>query len=254
MSADDMMKILTDLKGIGEAKAAALIDAGFDRVEKIQSASIDELTAVQGISETVATSLQKQLKKTTPAEQKPKKTPSDKKEQVEKKPEPKMSKSSEKKPEVKKEEETKPEKKKETGKKTEFRKKKKPELSDELKKYLPIRKEIKDRTPNFYREEWFRYKRLGKSWRRPDGITSKMRRNYKYRPSKVRVGFRGPKKVRGLHPSGFEEIRICTVSDLENIDPKTQAVRISSGVGMRKRLQIQEKAKELDVRVLNEQR
>ena len=253
MSAQDMMKILTDLKGIGEAKAEALIDAGFDRVEKIQSASIDQLTAVQGISETVAISLQKQLKKTTPVEKKPTKTPSGKKETGEKKPEPKTSKSSEKKPELKKEEEKKPEKK-DTAKKTELRKKKKPELTDELKKYLPIRKEIKDRTPNFYREEWFRYKRLGKSWRRPDGITSKMRRNYKYRPSKVRVGFRGPKKVRGLHPSGFEEIRINTVSDLENIDPKTQAVRISSGVGMRKRLQIQEKAKELDVRVLNEQR
>ena len=81
-----------------------------------------------------------------------------------------------------------------------------------------------------------------------------MRRNFKYRPSKVRVGFRGPKKVRDLHPSGFEEIMVFTVSDLETIDPKTQAVRIGSSVGTRKRMEIEEKAIELDVRILNKQR
>lgn len=244
MSTQDMKKILTDLKGIGEAKANALIEAGFDRVEKITSASIEDLTEVPGISETVATSLQHQLSDRSTSKTTSEEKPIAPKKKESEKPTPKKQKPVEEKSE----------KKKDVEQKDTVQPKKKPVLSDELKQYLPLRKDIKKRTPKFYREEWFRYKRLGKSWRRPDGITSKMRRNMKYRPSKVRVGFRGPKKVRGLHPSGFEEVMVFTLSDLETIDPKTQAARISSGVGMRKRLQLQEKAKELDVRILNEQR
>ena len=78
-----------------------------------------------------------------------------------------------------------------------------------------------------------------------------MRVNLKYRPSKVRVGFRGPKEVRGLHSSGFKEVIIYNVRDLENINPDTQAARIGSSVGIKKRIDIEKKAEEMDVRILN---
>ena len=78
-----------------------------------------------------------------------------------------------------------------------------------------------------------------------------MRQNLKYRPNKVRVGFRGPKDTRGLHPSGFKEIFVFNINDLENIDPKTQAARIGGTVGMKKRTEIIKKAEELDIRILN---
>ena len=78
-----------------------------------------------------------------------------------------------------------------------------------------------------------------------------MRKNLKYRPSKVRIGFRGPRDVRGIHPSGFEEILIHTVNELNDINPKQQAVRIGGTVGMKKRLEILKKAEELDIRILN---
>jgi len=120
-----------------------------------------------------------------------------------------------------------------------------------LKEKLQTRKNIKKRTPEFLREEWFRYKRIPKNWRRPDGITSKMRINLKYRPSKVRVGFRGPKEVRGLHSSGFEEVIVYNVHDLEGVNSKTQAARIGGTVGTKKRIAIEKKAEELDVRILN---
>ena len=136
-------------------------------------------------------------------------------------------------------------------KKPEIKVKKKPELKPEIKDKLEKRKEIKKRTPAFLREEWYRYKRIPKNWRRPDGITSKMRRNFKYRPSKVRVGFRGPKDVRGFHASGFEEVAVYNLKDLENINPKTQAARIGGTVGTRKRTDIGKKAEELNIRVLN---
>ena len=42
----------------------------------------------------------------------------------------------------------------------------------------------------------------------------------------VQVGFRGPASVRGLHPSGFEEILDYNANTLEMVDPKAQAIRI----------------------------
>jgi large subunit ribosomal protein L32e len=150
-----------------------------------------------------------------------------------------------------KKETTKPEIKEKIEEKKVIKPKKKPVLTEELKQQLEKRKEIKKRTPEFLREEWFRYKRIPKNWRRPDGITSKMRRNLAYRPSKVRVGFRGPKQARGLHSSGFEEVTVFNVKDLETLNPKTQAARIGGSVGTKKRIDIGKKAEELDIRLLN---
>jgi large subunit ribosomal protein L32e len=232
MTKEEIVNKLTSLKGIGASKAEAIYNAGFHTIEKITAASIEELTKANGISESVAASIQEQLGSTAKPVSKEK--PSEKKKEVPEKKEPKVEKK-----------DTSNEEKKSVIPK------KKPELSDSTKQSLQIRKDLKKRTPKFQREEWFRYKRLGKSWRRPDGITSKMRRNFKYRPNKVRVGYRGPEKVRGLHPSGFEEKIVHTVSDLESINPKTQAARIGSSVGTRKRLDIEKKAKELDIRLLN---
>ncbi len=129
--------------------------------------------------------------------------------------------------------------------------KQKPELSDEIKEALKLR-EIKNRKrPEFHRQEWFRFKRLGDAWRKPRGLHSKMRKNAGYRPAKVSIGYRGPKKARGLHPSGFEEVLVYNPADLDNVDPKTQAVRIGHSVGFRKRMLIMEKAEKLGIRVLN---
>ncbi|UCD14288.1 MAG: 50S ribosomal protein L32e [Thermoplasmatales archaeon] len=229
MKREDVIKELTSLKGVGKVKAELLCDSGFDSVEKLKNATAEDLLKIKGISEKNAHDILNQLK--------------DRKEEL-----------------VKGEEETeiKEEKKKEEVEiieeaEEEYKVKQKPELSEGVKGKLLTRKQIKKRTPQFLREEWFRYKRISKNWRRPDGITSKMRINLKYRPSKVRIGFRGPREVRGLHPSGFEEVMVYNVTDLESIDPKKQAVRIGSTVGTKKRLKIAEKAEELKIRILNMQ-
>lgn len=128
---------------------------------------------------------------------------------------------------------------------------KKPELDKGTTDALAKRAVISGRRPAFKRQEWFRYSKLGESWRRPKGIHSKMKRNLKRRPPVVDIGFRGPAEVRGLHPSGFEEVIVFNSEGLENIDPKVQAVRIGGTVGTKKRLVIQERADELGIRVLN---
>ena len=127
----------------------------------------------------------------------------------------------------------------------------KPVLDEETKTALRIRQKQKRRKPQFRRQEWFRYKRLGKSWRRPRGLHSKARRGLKYRPKMASIGYRSPRRARGLHPSGFEDVLIHNTRELEVLDPKTQAGRIGHSVGTKKRVEIETRADEIGIRILN---
>jgi len=127
----------------------------------------------------------------------------------------------------------------------------KPEFDEFIREKLAIRDAVSSRRPAFKRQEWFRYSRLGEKWRRPKGIHSKMRRSFKYRPPMVNIGYRGPKEARGLHPSGFAEVMVHNVNELDGVDPKVQAIRIAGTVGVKKRIDIEDKADELGIRVLN---
>ena len=133
----------------------------------------------------------------------------------------------------------------------EYKPRQKPVLDKQTKKDLSKRNRMSHKRPSFKRQNWFRYKRLGEKWRRPRGIHSKMRRHFKYRIPVVQVGFRGPASGRGLHPSGFEEVLVHNTKEIENVNPETQAVRISSTVGDKKRELIVKKADELKIRVFN---
>jgi large subunit ribosomal protein L32e len=119
------------------------------------------------------------------------------------------------------------------------------------KRALAIRKRIKSKKPNFKRQESWRYKRVEKSWRKPRGLDSKMRKKVKGWPKSVKVGYRGPKKLRGLHPSGYAEVLIRTVDDVNKVDPKTQAIRIAHTVGAKKRVEISARATEREIHILN---
>jgi large subunit ribosomal protein L32e len=94
-------------------------------------------------------------------------------------------------------------------------------------------------------------KRVPTSWRRPRGGLSKQRRGVKGKGDTVEAGFRSPTAARGLHPSGFEEVRVHNVDDLAEVNPSTQAVRIASKVGARKRERIEDECEDREIRVLN---
>ena len=99
----------------------------------------------------------------------------------------------------------------------EYAPKQKPSLDDDTKAALMIRKTQRATMPKFRRQEWFRYYRLARTgWRKPNGYQSKQRLNMKYRTPMVRIGHRKIASVRGLHPSGFEEVLVKTPSDLED--------------------------------------
>lgn len=113
------------------------------------------------------------------------------------------------------------------------------------------REKEKRKKPTFRRQESWRYKRLKETWRRPRGLDNKVRRKVKGWPQAPSSGYRGPKESRGLHPSGFREVRVFNVDDLSGVDPDLEAVRIAHTVGGRKRIEIVNRAKEMGIHILN---
>jgi large subunit ribosomal protein L32e len=127
----------------------------------------------------------------------------------------------------------------------------KPTLDDRVWRLLRIRAEKDAARPPFHRQEWFRYKKFGDEWRKPQGGQSKLRRHFGYRWNLPSIGYRGPREIRGFHPSGFQEVLVHNVRQLEGIDPARQAVRIAHGVGTRKRELIEKACAKREIRVLN---
>jgi len=116
---------------------------------------------------------------------------------------------------------------------------------------MDLRKNIAKHRPSFRRVESWRYKRVKDPWRKARGIDSRTRIKSKSGVKSPSVGYRGPKKVRGMHPSGYEEVRIVGIEDLKNLSNKKHALKLSSKLGAKKRLYIIEYAQNRGFKVLN---
>jgi len=127
----------------------------------------------------------------------------------------------------------------------------KPKLEPHLKRLLALRSAKNVARPKFRRQEWFRYRKFGDEWRKPQGGQSKLRRHFGYRWNLPSIGYRGPRAVRGLHPSGFQEVLVHNEHQLEGLDASKQAVRIGHAVGTLKREMIEKACDEKGLRVLN---
>jgi large subunit ribosomal protein L32e len=124
-------------------------------------------------------------------------------------------------------------------------------VTEDKKRLMKIRSNIKKKRPHFKRFESWRLVRIKDQWRKPRGIDNKMRTELKGWPKSVKPGYRGPTHVRGLHPSGLSEVMVWNASDLDKINPENQVARVGGTVGGRKREAIKERADELNIRVLN---
>jgi large subunit ribosomal protein L32e len=220
---DDQPSELEDISGVGPSKADSLREAGYDSIEAVQAASQDDLAEVSGIGNALAARIKADVGGLEVEE--------DAEAEVE-----------EAEPEAE-----------EPEVETELRPRghadKTPDLSDEEGRLLAQKR--REGKPQFNRQDHHKKKRVPTSWRKPRGNLSKQRRGVKGKGDTVESGFRSPKAVRGTHPSGFEEVRVHNPGDLDGVDPDTEAVRIASSVGERKRERIEEKAEDREIRVLN---
>lgn len=116
---------------------------------------------------------------------------------------------------------------------------------------MALRKRMSQKRPKFVKMESWRHKRLKDHWRQPKGVDNHMRLNLKGWPKSVNVGYRSPKAVRDVHPSGMEEVHVYNVGDLSIVDPETQVARMGGSVGLRKRVRIVQEADLQGIRVLN---
>ncbi|SRR6056297_1819947 len=121
----------------------------------------------------------------------------------------------------------------------------------EKKRLMKLRKKLKKNSPKFRRVESWRHKKVKDSWRKPRGLDNKSRQHKKSGIKSPNIGYRSPKKVRGLHPSGLKDILVMHKSDLENLNPNVHGVRVSSKLGGRKKINLIEYAIDEGFRVFN---
>jgi len=227
MSANDEDEIqeIEDIGGVGPSKADALREAGYESIEDLKAASQSELADIDGVGNALAARIKAdvgglEVSEETEAE-------------VE-----------EEEPEAAEEAE---------DVETEFRPRghadKTPDLDDDTARALVQKR--REGKPQFNRQDHHKKKRVDPSWRKPRGQLSKQRRGIKGKGAVVEAGYRSPTASRGLHPSGFEEVRVHNTDDLESVDPDSEAVRIASGVGARKRERIEDVCEDREIRVLN---
>ena len=221
----DEYEELTDISGVGESKAEALREAGYEEVEAVKAASQSELADVEGIGNALAARIKASVGGL----------------EVEEETEAAVE-------ETETEVEA-PEEEVETELRPRGLADKTPELEESVQQALNQR--AREGKPQFNRQDHHKKKRVPTSWRRPRGGLSKQRRGIKGKGDTVESGYRTPEAARGRHPSGFEEVRVENVADLEGVDGDTQAVRIGSTVGGRKRERIEGEAEDQGIRVLN---
>ncbi|NJD51280.1 MAG: 50S ribosomal protein L32e [Candidatus Methanoperedens sp.] len=210
---NEAIKQLTTIDGVGKAKAKILYDAGFETIESVKNASEEEIAGIKGIGEKLGRKIKASADQMVIEEEKT-----------------------------------------ETGEETAGKIEASPvtiTLDTETKRLLNIRKKQKSKKPTFKQTDSHKKKKLADYWRKPDGIHNKTRYAKHGKCPLVEAGYGSPAAVRGLHPSGFEEIIVNNIKEVESLKTDRQAGRIGATVGARKRSIIEKKAAELGLKILN---
>ena len=117
---------------------------------------------------------------------------------------------------------------------------------------MELRSEKNKRKPAFRQQDSWKQGRLKtNSWRKPKGMHSKIRMSFKGNPRMPSPGYKAPRLVRGLHPSGLNVAVISTPAQLELDKATPEAIIIAAKVGNKKRLEIIRKATEKKIKILN---
>ncbi|VDM01124.1 unnamed protein product [Schistocephalus solidus] len=112
---------------------------------------------------------------------------------------------------------------------------------------------VKKHTKKFRRHHNDRYMRLGVKWRKPKGIDNRMRRRFKGQMRMPKIGYGSAQRTRHMHPDGFKHVLVHNVKELEVLlmQHRTHAGVIASTIAKKNRVKIVERAKELNIRLVN---
>jgi len=104
--------------------------------------------------------------------------------------------------------------------------------------------------PKFIRQDVHK-KRLKKRWVRPRGLHSKIRLKKAGHSKRASVGYMSPKEVRGLSKDGLKIVWVFNEKDLGKVDKEKEGIIIGKGVGLKNKIPLLKKAKEMGINVLN---
>ncbi|ORY96445.1 50S ribosomal protein L32 [Syncephalastrum racemosum] len=112
---------------------------------------------------------------------------------------------------------------------------------------------VKKRTATFKRHQSDRFNRVGESWRKPKGIDSCVRRRFRGQAPMPKIGYGSNKKTRHMLPNGFQKFTVKNVADLDMLlmHNRTFAAEVAHNVSAKKRVELLERAAQLNVKVIN---
>ena len=245
---EEIINEFTSIKGVGESRAKALYEAGYTSIKDLNEATAEELSSVKGITDQLAGTIKNEvsliyedIEAGEAVEETAQEVVGTAKVEAEEEFEDEAGEGDEE----------------EAGEGDEEREEievvptTELEMDSEFQRLLKVRKRQKSKKPNFVQADQHKKKRLKNYWRRPRGLQSKKRRHILGKGEMARVGYGSPVAVKGLHPSGFQDVLMSRIQDLDELDPSTQAVRIARTVGQRKRMEIVNRARSLGLKILN---
>lgn len=101
----------------------------------------------------------------------------------------------------------------------------------------------------FTRKDTHKKARLPVTWRKPKGITNKKRLNRKGHTPNVRTGY-GTKQDDRNKTQGLQRVLVQNISQLKEINPKTQCAIIAS-VGKKKKMELLKEAQTLKIKIVD---
>ncbi|XP_063717023.1 large ribosomal subunit protein eL32-like [Symsagittifera roscoffensis] len=113
---------------------------------------------------------------------------------------------------------------------------------------------VKKRTKKFMRHQSDRYPRkLLTGWRKPKGIDNCVRRRFKGKPLMPNIGYGSNKRTRYMMPNKFYKVRVFNAKELEPLMMQNQkyAVQIAARCSKKTRKAIEERAQQMQVKLLN---
>ncbi len=119
----------------------------------------------------------------------------------------------------------------------------------------PLRKvnKIKKRDKRFTRWEHEDFNKMKPNWRRPRGIDSRFRRQFRGLKPLVCIGYGTNKAHRHVLPNGFKKFLISNLADLEVLlmNNRVYCGELAANLSARKKKEIVKRAAELNVKITN---